>query len=88
MFERHVGGDSAILVSLMNGEPEATEATAELAELARSAGVSPLAVILGRSQRPDAATYAGSGKVEEILRLAKEHFDLDAFWPGKADAGQ
>jgi GTP-binding protein HflX len=66
MFERHVGGDSAVLVSLMNGEPEATEATAELAELARSAGVSPLAVILGRSQRPDAATYAGSGKVQEI----------------------
>jgi len=66
MFERHVGGDSAVLVSLMNGEPEATEATAELAELTRSAGVAPLAVILGRSQRPDAATYAGSGKVQEI----------------------
>jgi GTP-binding protein HflX len=66
MFERHVGGDRAVLVSLMNGEPEAAEATAELSELTRSAGVAPVTVILGRGQRPDAATYAGSGKVQEI----------------------
>ncbi|MEO8037892.1 MAG: hypothetical protein ABI794_03940, partial [Betaproteobacteria bacterium] len=38
MFERHGGGDRAVLVSLMNGEPEAVEATVELGELARSAG--------------------------------------------------
>ncbi len=53
-------------MSLMNGEPEATEATAELGELARSAGVRSVAEILGRSQRPDASTFAGSGKVREI----------------------
>ena len=66
MFERHVGGDRAVLVSLMNGEPEAAEATSELSELARSAGVTPVAEILGRSHRPDASTFAGSGKVQEI----------------------
>ena len=63
MFERHGGGDRAVLVSLMNGEPEAVEATVELGELARSAGVRCVAEILGRSQRPDASTFAGSGKV-------------------------
>ncbi len=66
MFERHVGGENAVLVSLMNGEPEAAEATSELTELARSAGLTPVAEILGRSQRPDASTFAGSGKVQEI----------------------
>jgi GTPase len=66
MFERHAGGENAVLVSLMNGTPEAVEATTELRELARSAGVSAVAEVLGRSQRPDASTFAGSGKVREI----------------------
>lgn len=66
MFDRHAGGDRAVLVSLMNGELEAVEATTELRELARSAGVTAVAEILGRSQRPDASTFAGSGKVREI----------------------
>ncbi|MCW5626897.1 MAG: GTPase HflX [Burkholderiales bacterium] len=66
MFERHSGGDTAVLVSLMNGEPEAAEATAELRELARSAGLVPVAEVQGRSNRPDPSTFAGSGKVQEI----------------------
>jgi GTP-binding protein HflX len=50
----------------MNGEPEAAECAAELRELARSAGVQTVAEIFGRSQRPDPATFAGSGKVREV----------------------
>ncbi|MFN9000334.1 MAG: GTPase HflX, partial [Betaproteobacteria bacterium] len=50
----------------MNGEPEAAECAAELRELARSAGVRTVAEIFGRSQRPDPATFAGSGKVREV----------------------
>jgi GTP-binding protein HflX len=65
-LERHRGGDRAVLVSLMNGEPEAAECAAELRELARSAGVQTVAEIFGRSQRPDPATFAGSGKVREV----------------------
>ena len=66
MFERHAGGDRAVLVSLLNGEPEAAEATAELRELARSAGVAVVADLAGQSKRADPSTFAGSGKVQEI----------------------
>ncbi len=64
--DRHRGGDRAVLVSLMNGEPEGAEATAELRELVRSAGVQAVAEIHGRSQHPDPSTFAGSGKVREV----------------------
>lgn len=65
-LERPRGGDRAVLVSLMNGEPEAAECAAELRELTRSAGVEAVAEIFGRSQRPDPATFAGSGKVQQV----------------------
>ncbi len=66
MFERPSGGDDAVVVSLMNGKPEADAAVAELRELARSAGVRSVAEISGRSTQPNPATFAGSGKVTEI----------------------
>ncbi|MBI1398429.1 MAG: GTPase HflX [Betaproteobacteria bacterium] len=72
MFERPVGGDLAILVSLTRGQPGAEGSAAELRELARSAGVSIAGEIGGRSDRPNPATFAGSGKVEEIRNLVQE----------------
>lgn len=71
MFERPSGGDDAIVVSLMNGKPEADAALAELRELARSAGVQSVAEISGRSTQPNPATFAGSGKVSEIADAIK-----------------
>lgn len=73
MFDRPVGGDRVVLVSLLNGDPEAVEATAELKELARSAALMPVSEIQGKRQRPDPALYAGSGKVEEIANALREH---------------
>ena len=44
---------------------------AEFIELARSAGLDVVGVIGGKRDRPDAGTYAGSGKVDEIAVTAK-----------------
>ena len=44
---------------------------AEFIELARSAGLDVVGVIGGKRERPDAGTYAGSGKVDEIAMTAK-----------------
>ena len=46
----------------------------EIIRLAESAGVTRHVVVQGRRQRPDAALFAGSGKVEEI-RAAVESID-------------
>lgn len=57
---------TAVLVGLDLGEPDYTESLAELVLLAQSAGLMVSRVVEGRRQKPDASTYAGSGKVEEI----------------------
>ena len=72
MFERPDRGDAAILVSLNFGERNFRESTDEIVLLARSADVAVLDVIKGKRQRPDSATFAGSGKVQEIAARARE----------------
>ena len=66
MFERPKGGDRALLVALDFGDADPVERMAELHALAVSAGATGTGSVTGRRQRPDAATYAGKGKVEEI----------------------
>ena len=62
----------AVLVSLDFGEPDYEESLEELRLLAESAGVRVLALVQGRRQRPDPATFAGSGKVDEIAAVVEE----------------
>jgi len=74
MFEQSPGiavGIDAILVQLDFGAGGYAERLAEFELLAKSAGSQPRAVISGKRQSPDAATYAGKGKVEEIAAAAR-----------------
>ena len=66
MFERPQRGDRALLVVLDLGSGDPEERVAELTALAVSAGAIVAGVVGGRRQRPDAALFAGKGKVEEI----------------------
>ncbi|SCX37943.1 GTPase HflX [Nitrosospira sp. Nsp1] len=59
--------DSAVLVSLDLGGGDSAENLEELHRLAASDQLAVSAVIKGKRARPDPATFAGSGKVEEIL---------------------
>jgi GTP-binding protein HflX len=80
MFERPQGGDRALLVALDFGDADPVERMAELDALAVSAGATVLGTVTGRRQRPDAATFAGKGKVEEIAALrASSGADLVIF---------
>jgi GTP-binding protein HflX len=66
-------GDSAILVQLDFGNADFAERLDEFRLLAASSGVVPLALVSGKRSRPDAATYAGKGKVAEIGDAARLH---------------
>jgi GTP-binding protein HflX len=80
MFERPQGGDRALLVALDFGDADPAERMAELDALAVSAGATVVGTVTGRRQRPDAATYAGKGKVEEVaVRRAETAADLVIF---------
>jgi len=64
---------TAVLVCLDFGKDDAfAESMEEIVRLAESAGVVSHVIVQGRRQRPDAALFAGSGKVEEI-RAAVEN---------------
>jgi GTPase len=73
MFERPVGGDRALIVVLtLARESHALRNEARMAEiaaLAASAGATIAGEVGGRRARPDPATFAGRGKVEEIAAL-------------------
>jgi GTP-binding protein HflX len=73
MFDRPGRGTEAVLVSLDLGGADYAENLAEMQQLAASAGVDVRAVIKGRRLRPDPATFAGSGKVNEIAAAVAEH---------------
>jgi GTPase len=66
VFERPARGDRALLVELDLGEGEPAERLAELKALTRSAGAEIVDIVTARRARPDAALYAGRGKVAEI----------------------
>jgi GTP-binding protein HflX len=71
MLERPRGGGRAVLVNLDFGTVDFAESLEEIRRLAESADLQPVAVVKGKRQRPDAATFAGSGKVEEIAALVQ-----------------
>jgi GTP-binding protein HflX len=64
-----VSGGKSVLVSLDLALPDAEEAIAELRLLVASAKLAVVGEVRGKVLRPDAATYAGSGKVQEVAAL-------------------
>ena len=69
-----VGADRALLVGIHDGElDDASQRMAELVDLARSALFEVVACTFQNRARPDPRTLVGSGKVEEITRLAVKH---------------
>lgn len=65
-FERHEGGESAILVHPDMSEDKEREDPQEFMELVRSAGVETLAFITVNVRSPSPRYFVGPGKVEEI----------------------
>ena len=63
--------EGAVLVSIDFGDNDHGEGLQELRLLAETAGVRVLAIVEARRQRPDAALFAGSGKVQEIAELVE-----------------
>ncbi|MDD2049238.1 ribosome rescue GTPase HflX [Pseudomonas putida] len=79
-FERHGGGERAVLVHLEGQNPEAREDPQEFRELALSAGADIVAFANVARHQPSAKFLIGSGKVEELRDLVSaEQVDLVIF---------
>jgi GTP-binding protein HflX len=80
MFERPAAGERAIIVQLDFGDEDVSEQLEEVRLLTESAGALVCAEVQGRRQSPDAATYAGKGKVQEVAaEVAAHEADLVIF---------
>lgn len=73
MFDRPGSGTKAVVVALDFGVPDYAESVEELQLLARSSGATVAAVVRGRRERPDAALFAGKGKVDEIAQTVADN---------------
>ena len=70
-FERHGGGERAILVHLDGQAPEAREDPQEFQELAASAGAETVAFVSVSRHQPTAKYLIGTGKVDELREQVK-----------------
>ena len=73
MTERPAAGERAVVVQLDFGDSDVAEQLEEVRLLTESAGAMVCAVVHGRRQSPDAATYAGKGKVQEVAAEVVAH---------------
>jgi GTP-binding protein HflX len=73
MLERPAAGERAVIVQLDFGHDDVAEQLEEVRLLAESAGASICAEVRGPRRSPDAATYAGKGKVQEVAAQIAAH---------------
>ena len=67
----------ALLVSVDTGDYDAQASLDELEELVKSAGAEPAFTVTQKLQKPESATYVGSGKLQEIKEICQaQEIDL------------
>ena len=57
---------------MISNEEKITQALVELFELGKSAGAEPVLAVTQKLQKPETATFVGSGKLEEIKQICAE----------------
>lgn len=71
MFDRHEGGELAVLVHVFFSNEKDTENLIEFESLVISAGIKPVQIITGNRKSPQAKYFVGEGKAEEIAAAVK-----------------
>ncbi len=63
----------ALLVTVDCGKFDAESSLEELCELVKSAGAEPVMTVLQKLNRPETATFVGTGKLEEITEICSQY---------------
>ncbi|MBN2872127.1 MAG: GTPase HflX [Halothiobacillaceae bacterium] len=72
-FERHQGGERAVLLHVERRAVDSNEDLFEFRELAHSAGAEVLAESAVNRQTPDPRLFIGKGKAEELAEMVAAH---------------
>ncbi len=76
LFENEEKQQRVLLVCVDTGDYDAQASLDELWELTESAGAIPIATLTQKKDKPETATYVGSGRLEEITSFC-ENQDID-----------
>lgn len=80
LYENKKENERALLVSVDTGDFDAEVSIDELGELAQTAGAEVLGKIIQKKERPEAATFVGVGKLQEIIAFCSmQEIDLLIF---------
>ena len=80
LYENKKENERALLVSVDTGDFDAEVSIDELEELAHTAGAEVLEKIIQKKERPEAATFVGVGKLQEIIAFCSmQEIDLLIF---------
>ena len=80
LYENKKENERALLVSVDTGDFDAEVSIDELEELAHTAGAEVLGKIIQKKERPEAATFVGVGKLQEIIAFCSmQEIDLLIF---------
>lgn len=72
LFDRHEGGELAVLVHVFFSNEKDTENLIEFESLVISAGIKPVQIITGNRKSLQAKYFVGEGKAEEIAAAVKD----------------
>ncbi len=72
-FERHEGGERAVLLHVEQRAVDSNEDLAEFRELVHSAGAEILSESVVNRQTPDPRLFIGKGKAEELAEMVAAH---------------
>ena len=79
-LENETAPERAVLVGIDTGEYDCNSSFDELEELAKTAGAQVIARLLQKRDKPDVATYIGSGRLEELrVFCADENIEVLIF---------
>ncbi len=79
---------AVLIASLSCRPPEADDRLAEMTELLRTAGAEVVHRVVQRRDRPDARTYLGKGRLDELREWVKENTPEIVACEGDLTAGQ
>ena len=71
LYENKIEQERAVLVSVDTGEFDVVSSLLELSELARTAGAEVICEMTQKRESPEAGTYLGRGKLEELAEYCE-----------------
>ena len=73
LYENKTTPEQAVLIAVDTGEYDCEISVDELEELAKTAGAEVIGIVTQKKERPDPATFLGSGRLEELAEFCKQN---------------